>query len=426
MGVVPAARNITNLTGLDDYAGPYAAVTVKTGVQASGTVAVYDLIIIDLSGGDLEQDLPAASTIDGWVEIKAINNANNTLTIDPDGSETIDGASTYTMDESNQMVRLQSDGSNWYVTGFFQDVAGPFGGTNLSVSSITSTTLDIVSDTGDNATIPQATTDDAGLMSAADKTVLDAAPTLDGDKEWSGANDFSGLLQYGVPDLLLDDPATGDDFSDYSGWTEETAPTNALASILDGYLRIQGIQSNTYYRIHKATGVSVADVAASQYVSFDFGPIYFSSGLWSTDLTWRFQICADDGAGNPDFDIYNGCELAWVDPAAGSDRNFYIRQITKDGTTEDNSDWVALRGDLGIFTGPVFRLNIRNNNDGRCNFYVGTNRLALVQERISQILTGVAIVDWGDDLHYVISRDRSTGVAEYVYIGGVDYNGAVQ
>ena len=47
------------------------------------------------------------------------------------------------------------------------------GATNLSIGSKTSTTLDIVSSDGTDATVPAVTTSEAGLSSAADKTKLD-------------------------------------------------------------------------------------------------------------------------------------------------------------------------------------------------------------------------------------------------------------
>lgn len=56
-------------------------------------------------------------------------------------------------------------------------VGGGGGNTNLSVANRTTTTLDVVSDTGTDATIPQVTTSLAGLMSGADKTKLDGVAT---------------------------------------------------------------------------------------------------------------------------------------------------------------------------------------------------------------------------------------------------------
>ena len=52
--------------------------------------------------------------------------------------------------------------------------SGSGGATNLSIANRNANTLDVASSTGDNATIPSATTTEAGLMTAADKTALAA------------------------------------------------------------------------------------------------------------------------------------------------------------------------------------------------------------------------------------------------------------
>ena len=61
------------------------------------------------------------------------------------------------------------DGSNW---SFIADHS-PGNATNLDVDSRTSTTLDVTSSTGDDATIPAATSTLAGLMTAIDKQAID-------------------------------------------------------------------------------------------------------------------------------------------------------------------------------------------------------------------------------------------------------------
>ena len=39
----------------------------------------------------------------------------HTFTIDPDGSETIAGATTFVLDSANEFVTIWSDGANWRV-----------------------------------------------------------------------------------------------------------------------------------------------------------------------------------------------------------------------------------------------------------------------------------------------------------------------
>lgn len=73
----------------------------------------------------------------------------------------------YTSDEGWKV--LDSTGS---VKGV--GTTGPPGpGTDLVVANITTTTLDVTSSSGADATLPSATQTDAGLMSASDKTYLD-------------------------------------------------------------------------------------------------------------------------------------------------------------------------------------------------------------------------------------------------------------
>ena len=58
------------------------------------------------------------------------------------------------------------------------------GGTNLAVTNVTQTTLDLTSDTGTDATLVSATASKAGLMSAQDKTDLETLKSsggIDGD-----------------------------------------------------------------------------------------------------------------------------------------------------------------------------------------------------------------------------------------------------
>lgn len=74
---------------------------------------------------------------------------------------------------------LKWDGTQWLPSA---DATGGGGGTNLSVGNITGSTLDVISDTGNDATIPAATTTNAGLISGASQTKLDNVSTsISGD-----------------------------------------------------------------------------------------------------------------------------------------------------------------------------------------------------------------------------------------------------
>ena len=66
---------------------------------------------------------------------------------------------------------LQGNGTTYV------EVDTPSGSTNLSITNRTTTTLDVASNTGTDATIPESTTSLSGLISSADKTKLDTVAT---------------------------------------------------------------------------------------------------------------------------------------------------------------------------------------------------------------------------------------------------------
>lgn len=87
------------------------ALTAHTG---AGT-ASFGLNTVDAGGGGFTLDLPTASGNTGkTITIKNIG-ASNSVIVDPDGGETIDGAATYTLDTQWQAVTIFSDGSNWLI-----------------------------------------------------------------------------------------------------------------------------------------------------------------------------------------------------------------------------------------------------------------------------------------------------------------------
>ena len=86
-------------------------------VMANYTATASDRVILcDATGNSITVSLPSASGITGRVyTIKRIDSSANTVTIDPDGSETIDGASTYSLSSQWDFVTIVSDGSNWVI-----------------------------------------------------------------------------------------------------------------------------------------------------------------------------------------------------------------------------------------------------------------------------------------------------------------------
>lgn len=86
--------------------------------NATATLALTfpcTLVLVDTSGGNVTLTLPASRTVPGFrVEVKKLT-APNTLTLDGDSSETIDGAATLAWSTQSQSYAVIADGSVWHV-----------------------------------------------------------------------------------------------------------------------------------------------------------------------------------------------------------------------------------------------------------------------------------------------------------------------
>lgn len=86
-------------------------------VTADYTALDQDLVVLaDATGGDITVTLPTATGREGRrIIVKKTDSSANTVTIDGNGSETIDGATTVALASQNELREIVSDLSNWYV-----------------------------------------------------------------------------------------------------------------------------------------------------------------------------------------------------------------------------------------------------------------------------------------------------------------------
>lgn len=107
----PAGTPVTKKITTGNLTKQILDVTAKT---ANYTLTTTDrLIFVDATAGDVTISVPAASSNEGIVwTIKKIDSSANAVIIDPDGSETIDGDSSYSLTQENQVVSFTSDNSN--------------------------------------------------------------------------------------------------------------------------------------------------------------------------------------------------------------------------------------------------------------------------------------------------------------------------
>lgn len=92
------------------------------------------LIPVDTSGGAFTANLTSSATLEnGFMVAIGNQDASNSVTIVPDGAETIDGQSTYELTEG--VVLLVTDGSNW--TSIANTSITLTGGDGISISGTT-------------------------------------------------------------------------------------------------------------------------------------------------------------------------------------------------------------------------------------------------------------------------------------------------
>lgn len=97
------------------YANSFAASLVsKTGAYTA--TSSDHVILCDASGGAFTVTLPAASGVTGIIyHIKKMDSSGSAVTIDGNGAETIDGATTIDLTLQYESVTIVSDGTSWHI-----------------------------------------------------------------------------------------------------------------------------------------------------------------------------------------------------------------------------------------------------------------------------------------------------------------------
>jgi hypothetical protein len=97
-------------------------------ITSSGPIIVIDddsiqhppttsiLALADATAGAITIDLPPAADMAGkTVDIKKIDSSINSVTLDGDGAETIDGSLTQVLTAQYDEITVLSDGTAWYI-----------------------------------------------------------------------------------------------------------------------------------------------------------------------------------------------------------------------------------------------------------------------------------------------------------------------
>jgi hypothetical protein len=146
-------------------------VNVAKGIiEPTAKVANYNVtssdetILGNATGGDISLFLPAVSGTQGKkYSFKKIDSSSNSVIIDPDGAETIDGAATYSLATQYRTVEIESDGTQWLIKAINDtsnasgDVVGPGSSTDNAIARYDGTTGNLIQNSG-------VTIDDSGNM----------------------------------------------------------------------------------------------------------------------------------------------------------------------------------------------------------------------------------------------------------------------
>lgn len=123
---------------------------IQTKTTNYTALATDDVILCDATSGAITVTLPAASTMTRReLHIKKTDTSTNKVTVDGNGSETIDSLTTVVLHSKDAFIRIVSDGSNWQLLNYqygyvISASSGAAGGINsTSYTDATNQTLSL-------------------------------------------------------------------------------------------------------------------------------------------------------------------------------------------------------------------------------------------------------------------------------------------
>jgi hypothetical protein len=142
-----------------------------------------DLILSDATSAAFTITLPSASGLSGTqIRIKKIDSSTNVVTIEGDGTETIDGALNKNLASKDEFIHITSDGTNWVVNERF--VPSVFANYTTTVSGLgagSHSTTARIKRVGDSAIIAIAFQKDATPGSGASQVTFSLPTGLSAD-----------------------------------------------------------------------------------------------------------------------------------------------------------------------------------------------------------------------------------------------------
>lgn len=121
-GTVPTSTGeALDLLAAQNYARWQNTRTARTDTASGAVVQGVDtsisVILVDTTLGNVIESLPAASDLTGkFYTIKKVDSTVNTVTVDCDGADTVDGETSFVLGLQYDSVTVLSDGTSWHIT----------------------------------------------------------------------------------------------------------------------------------------------------------------------------------------------------------------------------------------------------------------------------------------------------------------------
>ena len=117
MGIVKTPSWDVNVAAQQGFFRPGGLCPTYVATAVDYTTKIYShTIAVDTTGGDRTVTLlPADGTVDSQILVIKKMAAGNSLIVDGDSAETIEGAATLTLTALNEAYTIQSDGTAWHI-----------------------------------------------------------------------------------------------------------------------------------------------------------------------------------------------------------------------------------------------------------------------------------------------------------------------
>lgn len=182
-----------------------------------------------------------------------------------------------TVDGGGGFVEVGSAGASIDIT-FHTATGGGGGATNLAVT-VAATTVTVTSDTGTDATIPAATTTDAGVLTAVDKSTIDGL----GDSSSLDVGTTAGTVAAGdapgAAQMAAEATAAGALSAHETDTTSVHGISDTSALVLTGDTRLSDARTPTAHKVsHENGGADEIALDASQVTSGQFSMARLATG----------------------------------------------------------------------------------------------------------------------------------------------------